>query len=91
VHDITATSGDAAIATAVIAMAHSLDLTVIAEGVETEGQLAFLRGRGCNAYQGYYVSHPLSADECESVIRSHDGMPIRAEKKRKTGRIAKAG
>ncbi|HJR67567.1 MAG TPA: EAL domain-containing protein [Gemmatimonadaceae bacterium] len=91
VHDITATSGDAAIATAVIAMAHSLDLTVIAEGVETEGQLAFLRGRGCNAYQGYYVSHPLTAEECEAVIRAHDGMPIRVEKKRKTGRVAKAG
>jgi diguanylate cyclase (GGDEF)-like protein len=91
VHDITATSGDAAIATAVIAMAHSLGLSVIAEGVETEGQLAFLRGRGCNAYQGYYVSHPLAADECEAVIRAHDGMPIRAEKKRKPGRVAKAG
>jgi diguanylate cyclase (GGDEF)-like protein len=91
VHDITATSGDAAIATAVIAMAHSLDLTVIAEGVETEGQLAFLRGRGCNAYQGYYVSHPLTAEECEAVIRAHDGMPIGVEKKRKTGRVAKAG
>ncbi len=90
VHDITATSGDAAIATAVIAMAHSLDLTVIAEGVETEGQLAFLRGRGCNAYQGYYVSHPLTAEECEAVIRAHDGLPI-AVKKRKTGRVAKAG
>jgi len=74
----------------VIAMAHSLDLTVIAEGVETEGQLAFLRGRGCNAYQGYYVSHPLTAEECEAVIRAHDGMPI-AVKKRKTGRVAKAG
>jgi diguanylate cyclase (GGDEF)-like protein len=90
VHDITATSGDAAIATAVIAMAHSLDLTVIAEGVETEGQLAFLRGRGCNAYQGYYVSHPLTAEECEAVIRGHDGLPLTV-KKRKTGRIAKAG
>ncbi|MGQ0714392.1 MAG: putative bifunctional diguanylate cyclase/phosphodiesterase [Gemmatimonadaceae bacterium] len=90
VHDITATSGDAAIATAVIAMAHSLDLTVIAEGVETEGQLAFLRGRGCNAYQGYYVSHPLAAEECEAVIRAHDGLPVPV-KKRKRGGIAKAG
>ncbi len=90
VHDITSTSGDAAIATAVIAMAHSLDLTVIAEGVETEGQLAFLRGRGCNAYQGYYVSHPVAADECEAVIRAHDGLPIPV-KKRKRGGIARAG
>jgi len=88
VHDITATSGDAAIATAVIAMAHSLDLTVIAEGVETEGQLAFLRGRGCNAYQGYYVSHPLGAEECEAVIRAHDGIPLTLESKR--GKRAKA-
>ena len=90
VHDITATSGDAAIATAVIAMAHSLDLRVIAEGVETEGQLAFLRGRGCNAYQGYYVSHPLAAEECEAVIRAHDGLPVPV-KKRKRGGIARAG
>jgi diguanylate cyclase (GGDEF)-like protein len=88
VHDITATSGDAAIATAVIAMAHSLDLTVIAEGVETEGQLAFLRGRGCNAYQGHYVSQPLPAEECEAVIRAHDGLPEPIKKVRK---LSKAG
>ncbi|HUF18677.1 MAG TPA: EAL domain-containing protein, partial [Thermoanaerobaculia bacterium] len=60
VRDITSSPGDGAIATAVIAMAHSLSLEVVAEGVETRGQLAFLRERLCDRIQGFYFSPPLS-------------------------------
>jgi diguanylate cyclase (GGDEF)-like protein/PAS domain S-box-containing protein len=59
VRDVVSDKEDAAIVTAIIAMAHSLDCTVVAEGVETEAQLAFLRARGCDEYQGYYFSRPL--------------------------------
>ena len=53
----------AAIVTAIIAMAHSLGLSVVAEGIETEPQLAFLDAQGCDEYQGYFKSKPVSASE----------------------------
>jgi diguanylate cyclase (GGDEF)-like protein len=57
-------AGDhAAIVTAIIAMAHSLGLSVVAEGIETEPQLAFLHAQGCDEYQGYYKSRPIPAGE----------------------------
>ena len=45
-------------------MSHSLGLRVLAEGVETEGQLAFLRDRGCDEYQGFLFSRAVPPDEC---------------------------
>jgi diguanylate cyclase (GGDEF)-like protein/PAS domain S-box-containing protein len=60
---------DAAIATAIIAMAHSLQRTVIAEGVETEVQLEFLRSHGCDEIQGYLFSKPLGAQELIELLR----------------------
>ena len=59
VRDVEINSTDAAIATAIIAMGNSLDLKVIAEGVETEGQLAFLKDKRCDEIQGYLFSKPI--------------------------------
>jgi diguanylate cyclase (GGDEF)-like protein/PAS domain S-box-containing protein len=68
VRDITTDVNDAAITLAVISMAHSLGLKVVAEGVETEQQLAFLAEHGCDQIQGYYFSKPLVAEECTRAI-----------------------
>jgi EAL domain-containing protein (putative c-di-GMP-specific phosphodiesterase class I) len=69
VKDITTDADDATITRAVISMAHSLGLKVIAEGVETESQLAFLAGHACDEIQGYYFARPLPADECGLWLR----------------------
>ncbi|MCW8935430.1 MAG: EAL domain-containing protein [Gammaproteobacteria bacterium] len=68
VKDITGNSEDGAIARAVIAMAHSMNLKVIAEGVETEDQYEFLRDRNCEVIQGYLISKPVPADEFEKLL-----------------------
>lgn len=65
IKDITTSVDDAAIAGAVVAMAHSLRLRVVAEGVETAEQMEFLRSLGCDLVQGYFISEPQSAREFE--------------------------
>ncbi|MGZ5449721.1 MAG: PAS domain S-box protein [Thermoanaerobaculia bacterium] len=74
VRDLTA--DDAAIITAVISMARALNLRVIAEGVETEEQLAFLRREQCGEMQGFLFSQPLSAAEFEQALRAMLRVPI---------------
>ena len=70
VRDISTDANDAAMVAAIIVMAHQLNIRVVAEGVETEAQLAFLREHGCDEYQGYYFSRPLSADALYSGLLS---------------------
>jgi diguanylate cyclase (GGDEF)-like protein len=72
VRDITEDPDDAAIATAIIALAHTLKLRVVAEGVETKEQLAFLTERRCDRIQGYLVGRPLAADACATLLRAHE-------------------
>jgi diguanylate cyclase (GGDEF)-like protein/PAS domain S-box-containing protein len=72
VRDVETNPTDAAIAAAIIAMGNSLNLKVIAEGVETAGQLSFLRERSCDELQGYLFSRPVPATEVEVLLRSVD-------------------
>ena len=70
VRDVLSSQDAATIITAIISMAKSLNLHSIAEGVESEGQFNFLRENGCDEIQGYYLSHPLSAEEYMQFIAS---------------------
>jgi diguanylate cyclase (GGDEF)-like protein/PAS domain S-box-containing protein len=70
VRDLVTDVNDAAIVRTIIVMAHSLNLRVVAEGVETAEQLAFLREAGCNEMQGYYFSRPVPADELLALLQS---------------------
>ena len=63
ISDIPEDKDDAAIVATIVAMAHNLNLEVVAEGVETEKQLAFLKNCGCDSMQGYLFSRPLPAEE----------------------------
>ena len=69
VREITTDPGSLAISEAIITMSHSLRLQVIAEGVETEGQLDLLESRQCDSIQGYYFSPPLDADGMGQLLR----------------------
>jgi diguanylate cyclase (GGDEF)-like protein/PAS domain S-box-containing protein len=71
VGDITIDPDDAAITSTIITMAHSLQLRVVAEGVETPEQLAFLRDQRCDVIQGYWLSRPLAADACLEFLNRH--------------------
>jgi diguanylate cyclase (GGDEF)-like protein/PAS domain S-box-containing protein len=70
VNDITSTHGETTIAASIIAMAQSLNLEVIAEGVETEVQFEFLKNKGCHEMQGYFFSKPLLKDDMTGRLAS---------------------
>jgi diguanylate cyclase (GGDEF)-like protein/PAS domain S-box-containing protein len=71
VRGLTNNDEDKAIVKAIISLASSLGLKTIAEGVETEGQLAFLKDEGCDQIQGYYFSKPLSADDFRRYLTTN--------------------
>lgn len=75
VQDIAADSDDASITRAVITMAHHLKLNVVAEGVETEEQLALLVSHHCDCIQGYFYSRPLPADALAELLRTDKRLP----------------
>lgn len=74
VNEISAAGDDAPIATAVIAMAHSLSLTTVAEGVETVEQLAFLHQHGCEEVQGFLLGRPMPVDALMEVLSEPSGL-----------------
>ena len=69
ISEIASRPEDASIVRAIVSLAHSLRLKVVAEGVETPAQLEFLKAIGCDEYQGYHFSRPLPGDEFERLIR----------------------
>jgi diguanylate cyclase len=73
VRNITQDAGDAAITRAIVAMAHSFGMTVIAEGVETVAQLEFLKSLGCEDFQGYLFSKPVPADQAVLCFAGYKG------------------
>ncbi|MGZ3236293.1 MAG: EAL domain-containing protein [Burkholderiaceae bacterium] len=79
IRDVTTNPDDAAITLAVIKMAHSLKLTVIAEGVETEEQLTFLQRHSCDEIQGYYFSRPVDEQKLQQLIIDEKHLPVMSE------------
>ncbi|MET0351028.1 MAG: EAL domain-containing protein, partial [Rhizobacter sp.] len=80
VHDVTAAPEDVAIARSVLMLAKGLKLKVLAEGVETEGQLALLQAHGCDLMQGFLFSKPLPAADLEQMVRDGVKLPERLQK-----------
>jgi EAL domain-containing protein (putative c-di-GMP-specific phosphodiesterase class I) len=72
VRDVTGNTKDAAIATTIITLAMNLGFSVVAEGVETAEQAAFLRSRGCHVFQGYWIARPLPEEAFKAFIRGED-------------------
>ena len=75
IRDAVSDPDDAAIALTIINLAHSLKLRVVAEGVETEGQLNFLRSHGCDEVQGFYLARPQPPAECARMLAEDNLLP----------------
>jgi len=80
--DLGASTKSNAIVKAVVSLAHSLDMLVVAEGVESEEQLEQLRSFGCNQYQGFLFSRPQAAGNLASLLRNHQQTEIRSMEER---------
>ncbi len=72
VRDITKDDEDLALAKAIIAMSHSLGLTVVGEGVETKKQLSYLTKEGCDIVQGYYFSRSLTSKGLKEFLNRYN-------------------
>jgi EAL domain-containing protein (putative c-di-GMP-specific phosphodiesterase class I) len=79
IRDVVVNSDDASITTAIIGMGKNLNLTVIAEGVENEEQLSFLRERQCDQIQGYLFSRPISSCETSKLLLHEQAIRDRHE------------
>ncbi len=77
IRNLPSASEDKAITEAIISMGKTLSLTVVAEGVETEEQMNFLRERSCDELQGYYFSRPIPADKFAELLRDHVPAPMK--------------
>lgn len=86
VQDVASNPLNASIIEATIAMAHKLGKKVIAEGVETEGQMHFLRRQQCDEMQGYFFSKPLPADELAALLKSGRQLDFKGESASGTAR-----
>lgn len=82
--DVTHNAEEAAITLAIIAMAHNLHMRVVAEGVETEAQLRFLRAKQCDQIQGFYFSRPVPAAEFGSMLRNRKNLDLPSETREQT-------
>jgi EAL domain-containing protein (putative c-di-GMP-specific phosphodiesterase class I) len=69
---------DAAIVAGIVALVHSLKLKVVAEGVETEEQVRYLSGLGCDEAQGYHYCRPVPADRLLELLRAGGALPAAA-------------
>jgi EAL domain-containing protein (putative c-di-GMP-specific phosphodiesterase class I) len=79
VREVTRDSGDRAIADAIIALGRALDLTIVAEGVETAEQEAFLRAHNCDEVQGYLISKPMPPDEFAAFLATQSFAELKAK------------
>jgi diguanylate cyclase (GGDEF)-like protein/PAS domain S-box-containing protein len=77
VHDVDSDDDSASMVQAMIQLAHSLGMTPLAEGVETPGELAFLRAHGCPVAQGFLFSRPVPAEEIPALVRREGGLIAR--------------
>ena len=79
INDVTRGSDDATIVSAIISMAHALNLKVVAEGVETEQQLAFLAAKRCDSAQGFLLSRPIAPDRFAILMTEWNDRPAAAD------------
>ena len=74
IRELPANQEDRAITDAIIAMGKSLQMTIVAEGVETQGQVEFLRNRDCDEFQGFYFSKAVSASTITDLLKEQPWM-----------------
>jgi diguanylate cyclase (GGDEF)-like protein len=89
ISDIPHDRDDCVITEAIVGMGKSLSMTVVAEGVETEKQLTFLRSRGCDEFQGHYFSKAIPADSFADLLRKQIALPTELTSASRGGRRAR--